>query len=163
MTRMADALLLVVAVSAGCGSSNPADRAPETSRDAVIGRPAPDVEAGRLGKGPGVRLKDLRGKVVLLDFWTYCCINCMHVLPDLKKLEQKYPDTLAVIGVHSAKFLEEKKTPFMRCLFRKKVLYSFSFPHCQRGFSPVFTATIKNKTMRRISSGTTLIRVSLAE
>lgn len=37
-------------------------------------------------------LQDLKGKVVLLDFWTYCCINCMHVLPDLEYLEKKYKD-----------------------------------------------------------------------
>lgn len=37
-----------------------------------------------------IDLKDLRGKIVVLDFWTYCCINCIHVLPDLKFLEQKY-------------------------------------------------------------------------
>jgi thiol-disulfide isomerase/thioredoxin len=37
-------------------------------------------------------LQDLKGKVVLLDFWTYCCINCMHVLPDLEFLEKKYKD-----------------------------------------------------------------------
>ena len=53
------------------------------------------------------RMSDFRGKVVLLDFWTYCCINCMHVLPDLKRLEQKYPE-LVVIGVHSAKFTGER-------------------------------------------------------
>lgn len=52
-------------------------------------------------------IKDFRGKIVLLDFWTYCCINCMHVIPDLKKLEEKYPE-LVVIGVHSAKFHNEK-------------------------------------------------------
>jgi len=52
-------------------------------------------------------LADLRGRVVLLDFWTYCCINCMHVIPDLKRLEAKYPH-LVVIGVHSAKFHNEK-------------------------------------------------------
>src|SRR5438105_1715758 len=50
--------------------------------------------------GP-IHLDDLRGKVVLLDFWTYCCINCHHVLPDLAKLEEKYKDELVVIGVHS--------------------------------------------------------------
>jgi thiol-disulfide isomerase/thioredoxin len=52
----------------------------------------------------------LKGKIVLLDFFTYCCINCMHVLPDLKKLEQVYTieDGLVVIGVHSAKFENEK-------------------------------------------------------
>lgn len=53
--------------------------------------------------GP-LELKDLRGKFVLLDFWTYCCINCMHILPELKKLEAAYPKQLVVIGVHSAKF-----------------------------------------------------------
>lgn len=55
-------------------------------------------------------LEDLKGKVVILDFWTYCCINCMHVLPDLKKLEQRFPKELVVIGVHSAKFENEKVT-----------------------------------------------------
>jgi thiol-disulfide isomerase/thioredoxin len=52
--------------------------------------------------------KDLRGQIVLLDFWTYCCINCMHVLPDLAYLEDKYArDPFLVIGVHSAKFENE--------------------------------------------------------
>jgi thiol-disulfide isomerase/thioredoxin len=55
-----------------------------------------------------MKLEDLRGKFVLLDFWTYCCINCMHVLPELKKLEEAYPNELVVIGVHSAKFENEK-------------------------------------------------------
>ena len=59
--------------------------------------------------GP-LRLRDLRGRFVLLDFWTYCCINCMHVLPELKKLEKAYPEQLVVIGVHSAKFETEKIT-----------------------------------------------------
>ncbi len=53
-------------------------------------------------------LASQRGKVVLLDFWTYCCINCMHVLPDLRYLEDKYPDTLTVIGIHSPKFENER-------------------------------------------------------
>lgn len=61
-----------------------------------------------------VSLSDLRGKIVLLDFWTYCCINCMHVIPDLKKLEAKYAKELIVIGVHSAKFDNEKLTANIR-------------------------------------------------
>ncbi|CAI5960442.1 unnamed protein product [Closterium sp. NIES-64] len=53
--------------------------------------------------------RELRGKVVLLDFWTYCCINCMHVLPDLAALEKKYEgQPVVVVGVHSAKFDNEK-------------------------------------------------------
>jgi len=57
--------------------------------------------------GP-IELGQLRGKFVLLDFWTYCCINCMHILPELKKLERAYADSLVVIGVHSAKFTTER-------------------------------------------------------
>jgi thiol-disulfide isomerase/thioredoxin len=54
-------------------------------------------------------LAGLRGKIVLLDFWTYCCINCMHVLPDLKYLEEQFKDApFQVIGVHCAKFPNEK-------------------------------------------------------
>ena len=59
-------------------------------------------------------IKELRGKIVLLDFWTFCCINCMHVLPDLKKLERKYKDELVVIGVHSPKFTSERETESLR-------------------------------------------------
>ncbi|MBZ0202469.1 MAG: redoxin domain-containing protein [Ignavibacteria bacterium] len=59
-------------------------------------------------------IKDFRGKLVLLDFWTYCCINCIHIMPDLKKLEEKYKDELVVIGVHSAKFLTERGTENIR-------------------------------------------------
>ncbi|KAG2406414.1 Protein SUPPRESSOR OF QUENCHING 1 [Vigna angularis] len=59
--------------------------------------------------------RDLKGKIVLLDFWTYCCINCMHVLPDLDALEKKYKDMpFVVVGVHSAKFDNEKDSEAIR-------------------------------------------------
>ncbi|MDE9364619.1 redoxin domain-containing protein [Luteipulveratus sp. YIM 133132] len=54
-----------------------------------------------------VRLEDLRGKVVVLDFWTFCCVNCLHVLDELRPLEEKYADQLVLIGVHSPKFEHE--------------------------------------------------------
>ena len=59
-------------------------------------------------------LEQLHGKIVLLDFWTYCCINCMHILPELEQLEEKYADELVVIGVHSAKFETEQDTDNIR-------------------------------------------------
>ncbi len=52
-------------------------------------------------------LADLRGRCVVLDFWTFCCINCLHVLDELRPLEEKYRDVLIVIGVHSPKFAHE--------------------------------------------------------
>ncbi len=58
--------------------------------------------------GKELTIKELRGKIVLLDFWTFCCINCLHVLDELRPLEEKYGDVLVVIGVHSPKFEHEK-------------------------------------------------------
>ncbi|MEU5788403.1 NHL domain-containing thioredoxin family protein [Micromonospora purpureochromogenes] len=58
--------------------------------------------------GRELKLADLRGRIVLLDFWTFCCINCLHVLDELRPLEEKYADVLVVIGVHSPKFEHEK-------------------------------------------------------
>ncbi len=44
---------------------------------------------------------------MLLDFWTFCCVNCLHVLDELRPVEEKYADELVVIGVHSPKFVHE--------------------------------------------------------
>ena len=59
---------------------------------------APEFPPGSDWIGPRQSLRDLRGKIVLLDFWTYCCINCMHVIPNLHELERRHPDELVVIG-----------------------------------------------------------------
>ncbi|MDQ7910300.1 NHL domain-containing thioredoxin family protein [Phytohabitans sp. ZYX-F-186] len=58
--------------------------------------------------GRQLKLADLRGKIVLLDFWTFCCINCLHVLDELRPLEEKYGDVLVIVGVHSPKFEHER-------------------------------------------------------
>lgn len=52
-------------------------------------------------------LGDLRGRIVILDFWTFCCVNCLHVLDELRELEEKHRDTVVIIGVHSPKFVHE--------------------------------------------------------
>ena len=77
---------------------------------------APELTGGRgwLNTGKPLSLAALKGKVVILDFWTYGCINCIHIIPDLKKLEAKYANQLVVIGVHSAKFENEKQTENIR-------------------------------------------------
>jgi thiol-disulfide isomerase/thioredoxin len=58
--------------------------------------------------GADLTLAGLRGKIVVLDFWTFCCINCLHVLDELRPLEDKYGDVLVTIGVHSPKFEHER-------------------------------------------------------
>ncbi len=72
-------------------------RAPE-----IVGR------GGWVNAGQDLSLRSLRGKVVLLDFWTFCCINCLHVLEELRPLEERFGDALVVIGVHSPKFEHER-------------------------------------------------------
>ncbi|WP_399088550.1 NHL domain-containing thioredoxin family protein [Streptomyces sp. BBFR2] len=52
-------------------------------------------------------LADLRGRIVVLDFWTFCCVNCLHVLDELRELEERHRDTVVIVGVHSPKFVHE--------------------------------------------------------
>ncbi len=84
------------------------------SMAATLKAPELDGAVGWLNAEKPIKLSDLRGKIVLLDFWTYCCINCMHIIPDLKKLEAKYPNELVVLGIHSAKFNNEKESNNIR-------------------------------------------------
>lgn len=77
--------------------------------------PAPSLTGGEWHNTAGpLSLRQLRGKFVVLDFWTYCCINCLHTLPELHKLEQAYPNEVVVIGVHSPKFFNETKEENLR-------------------------------------------------
>ncbi|MFN9371601.1 MAG: thioredoxin-like domain-containing protein [Planctomycetaceae bacterium] len=127
-----------VALAQDDADAPPADKAAQDTDDKDPGKnipenpfpnrfKAPELEggAGWLNCGGEISLKDLRGKVVLIDFWTFCCINCIHVLPDLKFLEQKYGKELVVIGVHSAKFDNEKETENIR---RAIVRYEIEHP-----------------------------------
>ncbi|WP_206051647.1 NHL domain-containing thioredoxin family protein [Nocardioides ferulae] len=70
---------------------------------------APELEGrGWLNTGGRTQtLADFRGRFLLLDFWTFCCVNCLHVLDELRPLEAAYPEELVVVGVHSPKFVHE--------------------------------------------------------
>ena len=78
--------------------------------------PAPEFPVGLdwLNTDFPLTFEALRGKIVVLDFWTYGCINCIHVIPDLERLEEEFADELVVIGVHSAKFDQESATENIR-------------------------------------------------
>jgi sugar lactone lactonase YvrE/cytochrome oxidase Cu insertion factor (SCO1/SenC/PrrC family) len=78
---------------------------------------APDVNQaeGWLNTDRPLSMKDLKGQVVVLDFWAYCCVNCMHMFPDLKYLEDKYKnEPVVIIGIHSGKFDEERDPDHIR-------------------------------------------------
>jgi DNA-binding beta-propeller fold protein YncE len=99
------------------GSSTTTDSiAVSTTEPASDRTPAPEFPDGLdwLNVEEPLDLASLRGKIVLLDFWTYGCINCIHIIPDLKRLETEFPDELVVIGVHSAKFDNEGNTDNIR-------------------------------------------------
>ncbi|SFK45663.1 NHL domain-containing thioredoxin family protein [Cellulomonas sp. KH9] len=82
-------------------TSTAAPRLPRVRASELVGR-------GWLNTGgKDVTLADLRGKVVVLDFWTFCCINCLHVLDELREIEERHRDVLVIIGVHSPKFVHE--------------------------------------------------------
>jgi len=117
------ALLAGCAVALGCGTTYPPAAAPKGKPDAAhktadpskdadgYDRPvAPPLSGGVwLNTDKPLRLKQLRGHIVLLDFWTYCCINCMHVLPELERIEKRFAGKpVVIIGVHSGKFDAEK-------------------------------------------------------
>lgn len=99
---------------------------PSQGGDAPRRTEAPDLVGGVewLNSAGPLKISDFKGRVVLLDFWTLCCINCIHTLPDLAKLEAKYPGVLVVIGVHTPKFENEKKSASI-----KKAILRYEIKH----------------------------------
>ena len=83
--------------------------------------PAPEFPTGLdwINVPAPLTMAALRGKIVILDFWTYGCINCIHMIPTLQRLEAKYGDALVIIGVHSAKFANEGSTTSIRQIVQR--------------------------------------------
>ena len=108
---VAGLLVLMATAAPACASAAQREGADEEAAGAQRKPAAPDFAGadGWINTDKPIKIADLKGHVVLLDFWTYCCINCIHVFPDLKYLEQKYKDEpFVVVGVHSGKFDQEK-------------------------------------------------------
>ncbi|MCB9698903.1 MAG: redoxin domain-containing protein, partial [Alphaproteobacteria bacterium] len=87
-----------------------AEAPPSPPKHARVRAPElPDAPEAWIGTDVPLTLERLRGHVVIIDFWTYCCVNCQHVLPVLAEVERRYADQpVAVIGVHCAKFPTEE-------------------------------------------------------
>jgi thiol-disulfide isomerase/thioredoxin len=80
------------------------------SADAMIGKPAPDIASPTWLNSAPLRIGDLRGKAVLVEFWTFGCYNCRNVEPYVKQWHENYADQgLVVIGVHSPEFSHERE------------------------------------------------------
>ncbi len=112
---------LLVPLAAAQDDQNDTTPAP-SSRFAGDPRfPAPDFPPGLewLNLDGELQLDDLRGKIVILDFWTYGCINCIHMIPVLERIEELYAEEVVVIGVHSAKFTNEAQTENLRQIIQR--------------------------------------------
>ncbi|MBC8736431.1 thioredoxin family protein [Paraburkholderia sp. UCT31] len=94
------------------------------------GSPAPELTGITqwLNSEP-LKLQQLRGKVVLVDFWTYSCINCANTLPYVKSWNQKYKDQgLTVIGVHTPEYPFERDTGNVKTALKR---FGISYPVAQ--------------------------------
>jgi thiol-disulfide isomerase/thioredoxin len=102
--------IAALVLGAALAAAWPSRWAAANTNEPVTARPAPEfVGAGRWFNSPPLTMSALRGKVVLVEFWTRECINCVHVLPHTKALYDRYrKDGLVVIGVHTPEFDEER-------------------------------------------------------
>lgn len=122
LTPLAALVLLTFTLSAQAQDETPEGEPPLDSQYA--GRPdlpAPEFPEGVdwINVPAPLTMQALRGKVVILDFWTYGCINCIHMIPTLQRLEEKYGDALVVISIHSAKFENEGETQNIRQIVQR--------------------------------------------
>ncbi|SAL09983.1 thioredoxin family protein [Caballeronia telluris] len=96
----------------------------------VNSKPAPEFTGidSWINSDP-LTLNQLRGKVVLVDFWTYSCINCIHTLPQVQSWNQKFKDQgLVVVGVHTPEFPFERDTGNVKSAVKR---YGITFPVAQ--------------------------------
>lgn len=127
--RSLSAIVLVIGLLSGPATSAQAD-AQTLVKIADAKRTAPELTGIThwLNSTP-LKLADLRGKVVLVDFWTYGCINCVNTLPHLARLQEKYKDKgLVIIGVHSPEFAFEKSTTNVAAAIKR---YGITYPVAQ--------------------------------
>jgi thiol-disulfide isomerase/thioredoxin len=100
-------ILALVALAVGAGAL----WAPGTGaeRGARVGEAAPEILGGPWLNSEPLSLAGLRGRVVFVEFWTYGCVNCRHVIPQLRGWHDRYQGAgLTIVGVHAPEFLWER-------------------------------------------------------
>lgn len=114
-TKVAILLLLLLAL----GGMAQAQRTPQELYEGQFQPPEFPADLDWINVENPLTLNGLVGKIVILDFWTYGCINCLHVIPVLEQVERKFAGEVVVIGVHSAKFETEGQTENLRQIVQR--------------------------------------------
>jgi thiol-disulfide isomerase/thioredoxin len=141
----ADRLVAALALALSAASPNTAavagDLNPQSTRTevAAVTAPAPNFKGinAWLNSGP-LNMSDLRGKVVMVNFWTYGCYNCVNTLPHVTKLYEKYKDKgLVIVGVHTPEFPFEKSTGNVQAALKR---HGIQYPVAQDNDSATWEA-----------------------
>jgi thiol-disulfide isomerase/thioredoxin len=125
------------AAPALCGDAARATETPFTV--AATQATAPDfVGLGNWFNSTPLKLADLRGKVVLVNFWTYGCVNCVNTLPHVTKLYAKYRDRgFVVIGIHTPEFPFERSASNVQTALKR---HGITYPVAQDNDSQTWNA-----------------------
>ena len=124
-------------LSAASGETPSAQGAP--FQVAATQATAPDfVGLGNWFNSAPLKMADLRGKVVLVDFWTYGCVNCVNTLPHVTALYEKYRDRgLVIVGVHTPEFPFERSAGNVQAALKR---HGITYPVAQDNDSATWNA-----------------------
>lgn len=113
MKTVSEAILILITVGFALTSTRSMGRGPLQSN--LIGKHAPEIAEGTWFNTSATSLAQLRGKVVLLEFWTFGCYNCRNTLPYMKLWHEKFSGSnFQIIGVHTPEFESEKNLTNVR-------------------------------------------------
>lgn len=119
MKKLAFMAVLFVLIWGGTAAAQESQPSPQDLYEGRVAAPAFPPGLDWINTDRPLTMQGLRGKIVILDFWTYGCINCIHMIPVFEQIEEKYADEVVVIGVHSAKFETEGQTDNLRQIVRR--------------------------------------------
>lgn len=117
MRKLALWFVLVLFVMSGTVIAQ--DPSPQEIYEGVVPAPEFPPNLDWINTDNPLTMQGLQGKIVIFDFWTYGCINCIHMIPVFEQIEEKYAEEVAIIGIHSAKFENEGQTDNLRQIVQR--------------------------------------------